>query len=169
MIQTFLDWFAALQGWLFETVVQPAMFAAGLGEYIEDAFDGVECFLAGACELAALYLVLRPLEAFIPVQAMTDRHARWNDFLYTLVHRLGLFSLAVFFTLGPLMDRVAGALRMEGVHPFNLDALLSGFHPLAVFLLYLVVLDFADYWFHRAQHRFRWWWALHSLHPASAT
>jgi sterol desaturase/sphingolipid hydroxylase (fatty acid hydroxylase superfamily) len=168
MIQTFLDWFAALQGWLFETVVQPAMFAAGLGEYIEDAFDGVEWFLTGACELAALYLVLRPLEAVIPAQRIDDkmraRRARRNDFLYTLVHRLGLFSMAVFFTLDPLMDRVAGALRMEGVHPFNLEALFSSFHPLAAFLLYLVVLDFFDYWFHRGQHKFRWWWALHSLH-----
>jgi sterol desaturase/sphingolipid hydroxylase (fatty acid hydroxylase superfamily) len=27
-----------------------------------------------------------------------------------------------------------------------------------------VVLDFFDYWFHRGQHKFRWWWALHSLH-----
>ena len=24
--------------------------------------------------------------------------------------------------------------------------------------------DFAAYWVHRAQHRFGWWWALHSLH-----
>ena len=24
--------------------------------------------------------------------------------------------------------------------------------------------DFAAYWLHRAQHRFSWWWALHSLH-----
>ncbi|WP_036173338.1 sterol desaturase family protein [Massilia sp. 9096] len=168
MIQTFLDWFAALQGWLFETVVQPAMFAAGLGEYIEDAFDGVEWFLTGACELAALYLVLRPLETLIPAQRIDDRararRARRNDFLYTVVHRLGLFSMAVFFTLDPLMDRLAGALRMQGVHPFNLEAWMSGFHPLAAFLLYMVVLDFFDYWLHRAQHKFRWSWALHSLH-----
>jgi sterol desaturase/sphingolipid hydroxylase (fatty acid hydroxylase superfamily) len=164
MIQTFLDCFAALQGWLFETVVQPLMFVCGLGEYIEDAFDGVEWFLTGACELAALYLVLRPLEALIPAAPMTDRSARRNDFIYTLVHRLGLFGMAVFFTLDPLMDRLAGALRMEGLHPFNLDALTDGVHPLAAFLLYLVVLDFFDYWFHRAQHRLGWWWALHSLH-----
>jgi len=26
------------------------------------------------------------------------------------------------------------------------------------------VFDFANYWLHRAQHRFNWWWALHSLH-----
>lgn len=62
------------------------------------------------------------------------------------------------------MDGIAAALRMEGVRPFNLENLMTGFHPLAGFLIYLVVLDFFDYWFHRGQHKFRWWWALHSLH-----
>ena len=32
------------------------------------------------------------------------------------------------------------------------------------FLIYLVVLDFFDYWYHRASHQFHWWWGLHSLH-----
>lgn len=164
MIQHFLDWFAFLQGWLFESVVEPVLFHTGLGEYTEDAFEGVEWFLTGACEVAALYLVLRPLEALFPAQRMTDRHARLNDFIYTLIHRLGLFTMAVFFTLDPVMDHVAGLLRMEGVHPFNLESLVAGMPPLASFLLYLVVLDFFDYWFHRGQHKFRWWWALHSLH-----
>jgi len=36
--------------------------------------------------------------------------------------------------------------------------------PLVSFLIYLVVLDFCDYWYHRAQHGWRWLWALHSLH-----
>lgn len=29
---------------------------------------------------------------------------------------------------------------------------------------HLVALDFTDDWLHRAQHRFRWWWALHAPH-----
>ena len=32
------------------------------------------------------------------------------------------------------------------------------------FAIYLVVFDCAEYWIHRAQHRFSWWWSLHSLH-----
>lgn len=32
------------------------------------------------------------------------------------------------------------------------------------FALYLVALDLVNYWIHRGQHRFRWWWGLHSLH-----
>jgi sterol desaturase/sphingolipid hydroxylase (fatty acid hydroxylase superfamily) len=164
MIQHFIDWFAFLQGWLFESVVEPFLFATGLGEYTEDAFEGVEWFLIGVVEMAALYLVLRPLEAALPARPETDRRARWNDFVYTLIHRLGFFTMAVFFTLDPLMDHVSGMLRLEGVHPFNLESLASNMHPLASFALYLVVLDFFDYWFHRAQHKFRWWWGLHSLH-----
>jgi sterol desaturase/sphingolipid hydroxylase (fatty acid hydroxylase superfamily) len=36
--------------------------------------------------------------------------------------------------------------------------------PMTSFLLYLVVLDFFQYWYHRGQHKLRWWWGLHSLH-----
>lgn len=163
-MQHFIDWFSWAQGWLFESLVEPFLYHAGLGEYIEDAFEGVEWFLTGVCELAALYLVLRPLEALIPAQKLGNRYARLNDFIYTVIHRLGLFSVAVFFTLDPLLDRVAGLLRLEGVHPFNLESLLPGMSPLASFVLYLVVLDFFEYWFHRGQHQFNWWWGLHSLH-----
>jgi sterol desaturase/sphingolipid hydroxylase (fatty acid hydroxylase superfamily) len=164
MIQHFIDWFASVQDWLFESVVQRFMFISGLGEFTEEAFEGTEWFLAGALELAALYIILRPLEALIPVHKLADSRARWNDFIYTLVHRLGLFPIALFFTLDPLMDQLAATLRFGGVHPFNLEALLPGMSPLASFLLYLVVLDFFDYWYHRAQHQMDWWWGLHSLH-----
>jgi sterol desaturase/sphingolipid hydroxylase (fatty acid hydroxylase superfamily) len=164
MIQHFVDWFGIVHGWLFESAVEPFIFLAGLGEYTEEAFEGTEWFLMGLCELAALFIVLRPLEALLPVQAFGDRSARWNDFIYTLVHRLGLFSIVVFFTLDPLMNEVASLLRLEGVHPFNLESLLPSMSPVTSFLLYLVVLDFFDYWYHRVQHKVRWWWGLHSLH-----
>jgi sterol desaturase/sphingolipid hydroxylase (fatty acid hydroxylase superfamily) len=164
MIQHFIDWFAVAQGWLFESLVEPFLYHTGLGAYTEDAFEGTEWFLTGLCELVALFLVLRPLETLLPVQKLGDRYARWNDFLYTLIHRLGLFPVAVFFTLDPLVDHFAGQLRLEGVHPFNLEALLPAMSPTASFVLYLVVLDFFEYWFHRGEHQFNWWWGLHSLH-----
>jgi sterol desaturase/sphingolipid hydroxylase (fatty acid hydroxylase superfamily) len=164
MIQHFLDWFGIVQGWLFQSVVEPFLFVTGLGEWTEDAYDGVEWFLAGLCELALLFMVLRPLESLIPVQKIEDTRARWNDFIYTVIRRAGLFSVAVFFTLDPLMDQIAGDLRLEGVHPFNLEALMPGMSPTLSFALYLVVLDFFGYWYHRGQHKLRWWWGLHSLH-----
>jgi sterol desaturase/sphingolipid hydroxylase (fatty acid hydroxylase superfamily) len=81
-----------------------------------------------------------------------------------MVHRLGLFSIAAFFTLDPVMDHVAGLLRLEGMHPFNLEALFPGMSAITSFLVYLVVLDFFEYWYHRGQHGIRQGWALHSLH-----
>ncbi|MBC3936932.1 sterol desaturase family protein [Undibacterium sp. CY7W] len=154
------------QAWLFETIVQPAMFFLGLGEFVEDAFEGVEWFVLGVLQLIVLYLVLRPLEAWIPVHAISDRRARWNDFIYTALHRLGAFSIAVFFILDPVLDHITALLHLQGVNPLHLEHLWSGFlqYPALLFLAYLVVLDFFDYWYHRAEHQFSWWWGLHSLH-----
>lgn len=164
MIHLLTEWFAQAQGWLFQSVIEPAMFQAGLADFLDDAFEGTEWFLIGLCELLLIFLVLRPLEALVPVHGFADRRARWNDFVYTLLHRLGFFPVLVFFTVDPLMDHVAGWLRLENVRPFNLEYLAPDMSPLASFAIYFVVLDFCDYWFHRAQHQFRWWWGLHSLH-----
>ncbi|MFC0169290.1 sterol desaturase family protein [Pseudoduganella danionis] len=164
MMQVFSDWLGVAQGWLFETVIQPLVFQLGLGEFVEESFEGTEWLLIGALELLLLFLVLRPLEALLPVHRISDPRARWNDFLYTVLHRIGLFSLLIFFTLDPLMDTLAAQLRFESLHPLNLESLLPGISPLASFLVYLVVLDFFDYWYHRAEHHFNWWWGLHGLH-----
>ncbi|MRX11085.1 fatty acid hydroxylase [Pseudoduganella sp. FT25W] len=164
MTETLSDWLGVAQGWLFETVIQPLVFQLGFGAFVEDAFEGTEWLLIGMLELALLFLVLRPLEALIPAQQITDPRARWNDFLYTVLHRIGVFSLLIFFTLDPLMDSIAGWLRFDGFHPFNLETLWPGIGPLGAFAVYFVVLDFCDYWYHRASHKFNWWWALHGLH-----
>jgi sterol desaturase/sphingolipid hydroxylase (fatty acid hydroxylase superfamily) len=164
MIAHLIDWFGIAQGWLFETIIEPLIYSTGAGAYIEDAFEGTEWFLVGLLEVAALYIILRPLEAMIPVHRISDPRARWTDFLYTLIQRLGLFSIAAFFTLDPLMDSISGMLRMDGVHPFNLESLLPGMSGATSFLVYLVVLDFFEYWYHRGQHSIRQGWALHSLH-----
>jgi sterol desaturase/sphingolipid hydroxylase (fatty acid hydroxylase superfamily) len=34
----------------------------------------------------------------------------------------------------------------------------------ASFFIYLVVFDFLNYWLHRMQHQWAWWWALHAVH-----
>jgi sterol desaturase/sphingolipid hydroxylase (fatty acid hydroxylase superfamily) len=166
MLQLLIDQFSSLHGWLFEAVVQPLVFAMNFGEFAEEAFEGTEWFLIGIVELILLYAILRPLEALIPVHRITDRSARWNDFLYTALHRLGAFTVAVFFILDPIIDHVTSSLHLEGVKPFNLETLWpsSISHPLGGFLIYLVVLDFFDYWYHRASHQLAWWWGLHSLH-----
>jgi sterol desaturase/sphingolipid hydroxylase (fatty acid hydroxylase superfamily) len=158
--------FTALHGWVFMTIVEPVLFRFDGAGIMEQAYDGTEFFLLGLVQIAVLFTVLRPLEAWRPAERWVDRRDVAVDVLYTFLHRLGLFSLVMFFVLDPAVDEVAGALRLHGVSGFNLDDLWPGVTsiPIVAFALYLVVLDFANYWIHRGQHRFRWWWALHSLH-----
>lgn len=166
MLQIIERGFDAVHSWLFETVVQPLMFAGGFAHLLEDAYPATEWFLLGIIQILVVYAVVRPLEALYPAESWNDRSGTGVDIIYTLLHRLGAFSLLVFIVLAPLADGVASWLRGYEFTPFNLDALWPGVTdiPVVSFVLYLIVLDLLDYWLHRAQHRFRWWWALHALH-----
>jgi hypothetical protein len=88
------------------------------------------------------------------------------DVIYTVLNRLGVVPLAVFALLAPLFLSVDGWLRFHDIIPRQLEDWLPAldYHPLASFLIYLVILDFAEYWRHRLSHTFRWWWALHGIH-----
>ena len=166
------DAFAAAQQWLFEAAVQPLVYGIGLGGRVEEAFVATGWLLVGLLQLAVLLAVIGPLERRWPVEPVTDRAAVRTDIVYTLVHRLGLFRLALFFALEPAFDAAFGAARMAGWSTIHLDAAFGRLwpgvldHPAASFLFYLVLFDFADYWLHRGQHRWRWWWSLHALHHA---
>ena len=160
------DQFSALQQWLFEAVVQPIVYAIGLGGRVEDAFDATGWLLVGLIQILVLVAVIGPLQRWRSVEPVADRHAIRIDMLYTLIHRLGLFRLAMFFTLQPFFDDAMGALRTAGWGTFHLDEVWPGVTdiPWVAFAIYLVVLDFVGYWIHRGQHQFNWWWGLHSLH-----
>jgi sterol desaturase/sphingolipid hydroxylase (fatty acid hydroxylase superfamily) len=167
-----MDWLAALfsaaQQGLFEAVIQPALFAAGLGNVLEDGYEATAWLLAGVIQIAVLLAVIGPLQRWRPVEAVTDRATIRTDMVYTLIHRLGLFRVALFFTLEPLFDALFGSLRTAGVSTFHLDQLWPGVTDQALVSLgiYLVVFDFVGYWTHRGQHGIGWWWRLHSLHHA---
>ena len=166
MINALIDLFDATHTWLFEAVVQPVVYATGIMAYQEDAYTATEWFLLGLIQIGVLYAVLRPLESWCPAERWTNRHGVGVDVLYTLLHRLGGFALLVFMVLTPVMVAATEALRTVGFAPLNLDAAWPGVTdiPWVSFLLYLVVLDLADYGLHRLQHRWRWWWALHAVH-----
>jgi sterol desaturase/sphingolipid hydroxylase (fatty acid hydroxylase superfamily) len=157
---------AALQQALFEGVVQPVLFAFGWMRYGEELFDFTEWVVLGAIEVVVLALVLGALERRWPAEPMTDRAAVRTDVLYTLLHRLGGFALVVFALLTPLLDAFEGQLRLLGFSRINVDQLWPGVTdlPLVSFAIYLVLFDFVDYWLHRGQHRFGWWWSLHAVH-----
>ena len=160
--------FSSVQEWLFESFIQPVMFASGLGNLLVEGYTATGWLLVGVLQLVILVAVIGPLQRWRPVEAVTDRAAVRVDILYTVIHRLGLFRLALFFTFDTLLDNFFGALRTRGWSGIQLDALWPGVTDLAwvSLLIYLVVMDALNYWIHRGQHQFEWWWKLHSLHHA---
>ena len=165
-----IGWLSELVAWLqrglFEGVVQPVLFAFGWMRYGEDLFDFTEWVVLGAIEIVVLAVVLGALERRFPAEPVVDRAAVRTDVLYTLLHRLGGFAFVVFALLTPLLDWVEGELRLIGFSRINVDQLWPGVTdlPLASFAIYLVLFDFVDYWLHRWQHRYGWWWSLHAVH-----
>ncbi len=165
-----IDWisntFDLLQQLLFENVIQPVVFGLGFGNLLEDAFDATGWLLWGLIQVAVLLLGIRLLERRWPVEPVTDPAAVRTDVLYTLIHRLGLVRLVMFFTIEPGWDAIAGQLRLAGLPTWQLDAVWPGVTDIGwvSLLLYLVVFDFVGYWLHRWQHSLNAWWALHSLH-----
>ena len=167
MTDFLIDLFARAQQWLYESAVQPVLFHAGLGSILELGFDATGWLLVGLLQILVLVCVLVPLQWVLPVEPVTDKATIRTDIIYTLIHRLGLFRVALFFAVEPLFDSVFGALRQQGISGIQLDQWLgiSG-NALLSFAAYVVVLDLIGYWIHRAQHQFNWWWQLHSLHHA---
>jgi len=166
MIDFLSSLFTTIHAWIFETAVQPLLYAFGLMTYAEPAFAALEVTLYGMLEILLMVILLRPLEAWRPAEQWTDRKAVRVDVLYTFLHRLGIVPLAVFLVLDPLTRSVDGTLRMAGYIPPSLETLIPWLaqQPLVSFLIYLAILDLAEYWRHRLSHRFSWWWALHAVH-----
>jgi len=160
------DVFGEAQQWVFETAVQPAMLAAGLDNLLAEGYRASGWLLVGLLQLLLMVLVFRALERWRPAEPLTDRAAVRTDIVYTLIHRLGLVRVALFFTLDPLWEAAVTQLRLWGVVTPQLDQLWPGVTDGAwvSFLIYLVVFDFVDYWYHRGQHRVHWWWQLHAVH-----
>jgi sterol desaturase/sphingolipid hydroxylase (fatty acid hydroxylase superfamily) len=161
----FSEAFAAFQLSLFEAVA-PWLFQWGMGNLLEDAYAASTWLLVGLMQIAVLLLVIGPLQRWRPAEAVTDRASIRTDVIYTVIHRLGLFRVALFFSLEPLFNNGFGWVRSAGVGTFHLDQVWPGVTDGAVvsFVIYLLAFDLAAYWLHRGQHRIGLWWRLHSLH-----
>ncbi len=158
--------FSDAQLWLFEGVLQPLMYTVGLGNRLEDGYNATGWLLVGLLQISVMLLVIAPLQRWRPVEPVRDRAAIRVDILYTLIHRLGLFRVFLFFTVEPLFDQLFGWGRAAGVPTFHLDDLWPGVTDQAwvSLVMYLLVFDLLNYLIHRGQHQFSWWWSLHSLH-----
>ena len=165
-MDTLTDLCARLQQWLFEGVVQPMMFLLGEGSRADEGYAGTAWLLVGCLQLLVMLLVLAPLQHWRPVEAVADRPSVRVDMIYTIIQRLGLFRLVMFFTLDPMFDSIAVVLREQGLSAWQLDDWWPGVTdlPWVSLVIYLVVFDFVNYAIHRGQHQFNWWWKLHALH-----
>ncbi|MGG5809598.1 sterol desaturase family protein [Falsiroseomonas sp. CW058] len=166
------DWFMQLwidsSGAIYEAVVQPALYAAGLMHYADRMQEWLDFALLGFVQVLLVYAVCRPLEALHPVEPVTDGAAVWTDVVYTLLARLGLLPLIAFVLLSSAERTLNGLLADAGFVPPTLETLFPALRemPVLALLLYVVILDFFEYWRHRFQHMFGWWYALHSVHHA---
>lgn len=167
LIVTSLDTLVStLQTWLFVNVAQPLLFKFGWMDYDEDTYDALYPVIVGFLTIVAMYVLLRPLEALRPVERWETRTAVRVDVLYTWIAKLGLFNLFFFVVFQPLFGQFQTWLRYRGIANIDLDNVWPGVtsRPLVTFLIYLVALDFAGYWYHRWQHRIGIWWELHAVH-----
>lgn len=160
--------FESAAGWLFITAVQPLLFATGAMSWSERAFDATAYLVGGILSVIAVALVCLPLEHLAPAQRVSHRANVRTDVLYTLVSKLGLLPLLSFGLLLAFFTPLDAWLRLQGFAPFSLEdiAPVLANNPFASVLLYVLIIDFGEYWRHRLQHRLRWWWQLHALHHA---
>ena len=160
-----IDLWVGAQTWLFETFVSPVLFTFNLMEWFEPAFNAVEFIMLGVVQILVIATAMRLLERRWGVERGEEKLIG-VDRVYTVLNKLGIVPLLVFVVAYPVTQEIEHLVRVMGAAPPRLERLIPGLHDnaLASFLVYFVLYDFAAYWVHRAQHRFGWWWALHSLH-----
>ncbi|HZF79857.1 MAG TPA: fatty acid hydroxylase, partial [Rubrivivax sp.] len=117
-MNTIAGLFGDAQQWLFEQAVQPLMFTTGLGNLLEEGYRATGWLLVGLLQIAVMLTLFAALERWRPVEAVSDRAAIRVDIVYTLLHRLGLFRVMLFFTLDPLWDTLVGEMRLAGLSPW---------------------------------------------------
>jgi sterol desaturase/sphingolipid hydroxylase (fatty acid hydroxylase superfamily) len=129
----------------------PAWLASWLGAW-RQLIAGALTPLAGAL---AFVLLCTAIELVWPAEPGQGVRGRLRNLLHLAVFQLfGLAALALWMLHGPALP--------PHVHAPG---------PVAAMLLVvanLFTIDFAYYWYHRAQHRFPALWAIHELHHADA-
>ncbi|MDN4574071.1 fatty acid hydroxylase [Pandoraea cepalis] len=157
---------SAAQTLVYVDGVQPLLFHFNLMGYDDDIYDALYWVLVGVFQIGVTYALLRPLEALRPVEPWQDRRQVRADVIYTWIAKLGILNLIFFLVLQPVFNALQSQMVIHGLPNIQLDGLYPGVtdQPLVSFLLYLIVLDFAGYWYHRWQHRFGVWWELHAVH-----
>ncbi len=155
-------------GWVQEHLLLPLLYALGLMQWEEISFGWSLFAVYGAVQVALTFAVCVPLERWKPVERWADHKAVWVDVIYTVISRVGVLPLITFVLFWQVQTALNGWLTDHGYVPPTLERIFPALlgQQLLTFVIYAIILDFADYWRHRLSHMFRWWWALHSLHHA---
>jgi sterol desaturase/sphingolipid hydroxylase (fatty acid hydroxylase superfamily) len=160
--------FDVAAGWLQEHLLLPFLYAAGLMQWEDVSFGWALFAVYGVAQVIVTFAVCLPLERWRPVEHWPDARAVAVDVLYTLISRVGLLPLVTFALFYKLQVMLNGFLADQGIIPPTLETLFPPLlgHPAVTFCIYIVILDFFDYWRHRLSHVFDWWYALHAVHHA---
>jgi sterol desaturase/sphingolipid hydroxylase (fatty acid hydroxylase superfamily) len=160
--------FSSIAGVIDQDVILPVLYRFGWMAWEELSFDWALVCVYGMFAVLVTYAVCWPLEAAFPVERWASRKAVAVDVLYTVLNRVGVVPIVSFLLFYQLQVFCSGALIDHGFIPPDIELLIPALfgHPVVTFLIYALILDFADYWRHRFSHTFRAWYALHALHHA---
>jgi sterol desaturase/sphingolipid hydroxylase (fatty acid hydroxylase superfamily) len=160
--------FSNLAGVLDQDLILPVLYRFGWMEWEELSFDWALVCVYGVAAVVLTYAVCWPLEALAPVERWPSRKAVAVDVFYTVVSRVGVIPVVSFLLFYQVQVFCSATLVDHGFIPPALETLVPALfgHPVLTFLIYALILDFADYWRHRLSHSFRAWYALHALHHA---
>jgi sterol desaturase/sphingolipid hydroxylase (fatty acid hydroxylase superfamily) len=132
-----------------------AVLAAGIARWLSTwgALLRSAVFVMGG--VLVVVALCTAIEIVVPAERGQGLRGRLRNLIYLVLFQLaGLAALALWILHGPVLGRHAHAPG-----------------PVAIALLVAVnlfTIDFVYYWYHRAQHRFPWLWAIHELHHADA-
>ena len=160
--------FDSAAGWLQETVLLPLLYAVGLMQWEDVSFGWALFAVYGLVQVIVTFAICVPLERWRPIEHWPDNRAVAVDVIYTLISRVGLLPFVTFVLFYKLQVGLNGFLTDHGWVPPTLERLIPGLlgQQVLTFFLYVLILDFSDYWRHRLSHLFDWWYSLHALHHA---
>lgn len=155
------------EDWLLVHFLLPALSFTGLSGTVQNPRGIAEFLMINLIQISVICLLFRPLEAAVPVEQWPDRKLTRVDFFYTVLKGLGLVPMFSFVLLAPLGHWLGGFGGL--IDTGDTSRIAEWFpwfnsHPVPLFFVYFVLLDFVAYWVHRLQHRLPFWWAMHSLH-----
>ena len=155
-------------GFLQENVILPLLYQTGLMQWEEWSFGWALFAVYGAAQVLLATAICVPLERLRPVEHWPDQKAVWVDMLYTMLSRVGVLPLVTFVLFSQAQIALNGWLTDHDLVPPTLERLIPFLfgQPVLTFVLYAIILDFAEYWRHRLSHVFDWWYDLHALHHA---